>query len=44
MARRDPWLFLGLLAFFGLVFLALFALSKTPLDFYLAPRCAAAIA
>jgi peptide/nickel transport system permease protein len=30
MARRDPWLFVGLLAFFGLVFLALFGERIAP--------------
>jgi peptide/nickel transport system permease protein len=30
MARRDPWLFIGLLAFFGLVFLALFGERLAP--------------
>jgi len=28
MARRDPWLIVGLLAFFGLVLLALFACGQ----------------
>jgi peptide/nickel transport system permease protein len=30
MVRRDPWLFVGLLAFFGLVFLALFGERIAP--------------
>jgi ABC-type dipeptide/oligopeptide/nickel transport system permease subunit len=30
MARRDPWLFVGLVAFFGLVFLALFGERIAP--------------
>src|SRR6266496_2633920 len=30
MARRDPWLLVGVLAFFGLVFLALFGERVAP--------------
>jgi hypothetical protein len=39
MARRDPWLFIGLLAFFGLVFLALFGERLAPHEaIYFVPK------